>query len=89
LRAVFGLETGIAQLQNNEEMKNHTLCGSTIFNPNDTVCWYCGTEIREPKGKDFLLNNPYRQNIANLSPSKVLSVDNKKDYMQLSLNLKV
>lgn len=89
LKAVFGLETGIRELQIDEVIKLHSLCESPIFDSSHEVCWYCGMELEIPSGKDFLTQNPYRQSTYNLSPDKVLSVAKKKDYTQLSLNLKI
>lgn len=88
LKAVFGLETGIKELQIDSEVQMHSLCGSPVFDSSQEVCWYCGIQIRKPSSKNFLLQNPYRQSMSNLSPDKVLSVEKKKDYTQLSLNLK-
>lgn len=89
LKAVFGLETGIRELQIDREIQRHSVCSFPIFEPSHQVCWYCGTETRKPSTKDFLMQNPYRQSASNLSPDKVLSVEKKKDYTQLSLNLKI
>ena len=93
LTAVFGLETGIPQLQFNSDVKRHDLCGSPITDIHHKVCWHCGLELKEPTLKEFCLKSPYRQHPSNLSPEKVLSVERRKkdreneDYKQLSFNL--
>ncbi len=89
LKAVFGLETGIKELQVDEELETHSLCGSPIFDSSHKVCWYCGLELKQSDIKNLLIQNPYRQNISNIYRDKITSVDKKKDYTQLSLNLKI
>lgn len=92
LRAVFGLETGIVQLQGyREEIEYHTLCGAPITSKGHSVCWQCGLEIDAPQHKDFHLKNPYRQQPSNLQPGKIISFNktDEHDSNQLSLNLKV
>lgn len=92
LKAVFGLETGIKEIQVDENVNIHFLCGNPIFDDSHQVCWHCGLEINEPvSDQEFLLQNPYRQKASNLSPDIVTfqSVSKKIDYTQLSLNLKV
>jgi Zn-dependent peptidase ImmA (M78 family) len=92
LKAVFGLETGIKEIQVDESVNIHSLCGNPIFDDSHQVCWYCGLEINEPmSNQEFLLQNPYRQKPSNLSPDIVTfqSISKKIDYTQLSLNLKV
>jgi Zn-dependent peptidase ImmA (M78 family)/transcriptional regulator with XRE-family HTH domain len=87
IRALFGLETGIAELQLDSSHKSHEACGMPIFDLAHDVCWYCGLQIKESKSSDFLIKNPYRQSKSNLIPDKVVSFDRKKDVAQLSLNL--
>lgn len=88
LIAVFGLETGIEQLQLDAKVRRHYLCGSIITDPNHTVCWRCGMELKEPSSNSFLLKNPYRQSPANISPIEIISFEEKKQmYKQLSFNL--
>ncbi|MGK7925619.1 MAG: ImmA/IrrE family metallo-endopeptidase [Spirulina sp.] len=90
LKAIFGLETGIQELQVENHFKTHDKCGMPIFNDSDTVCWNCGLELQKSTDqKQAWINNPYRQNFANLSKNKISSMNKKKDYTQLSLNLKI
>ena len=90
LKAVFGLETGIKEIQIDPKIKTHSLCSSPIFDDSHEICWHCGLELNEPlNNKELLLQNPYRQSPSNLSPNIVISVAKKMDYTQLSLNLKV
>jgi hypothetical protein len=88
LRAVFGLETGIPQLQIESSVKKHSICGSIITDASHQLCWHCGLEINETDIKNIFMQNPYRQSLSNLSLEKVLSVDRNKDFNQLSLNLR-
>ncbi len=88
LRAVFGLETGIPQLQVDDSVLRHSVCGAIITDPSHKLCWHCGLEILESDIKNIFMQNPYRQNLSNLSLEKVLSVDRKKDFNQLSFNLR-
>jgi Zn-dependent peptidase ImmA (M78 family)/DNA-binding XRE family transcriptional regulator len=93
LIAVFGLETGISELQLSDQFAIHELCGAPITDPFHTVCWHCGLEIQRDNLRDSCLENPYRQNPSNLFPGKALSFEAKQkrkeneDYNQLSINL--
>lgn len=90
LTAVFGLETAIPALQLHTQNKTHSLCGAYITDPSHNVCWRCGLELHEPSSKEYCLKSPYRQHPSNLSSSKILSVEQKKeDYRQLTFNLDV
>ncbi|MEM6425081.1 MAG: ImmA/IrrE family metallo-endopeptidase [Cyanobacteria bacterium P01_D01_bin.128] len=92
LRAVFGLETGIRQLQEDRQHDDfHSLCGASIVDKQHTVCWKCGLEIHPPSLEEFHLKNPFRQKPSNLHPEKVISLTQAQEDKsnQLSLNLDV
>ncbi len=87
LEAVFGLETGIPELQINHNLLTHELCGAYIFEGSHTRCWNCGLLLDKPSNTDMCLNNPYLQSASNLRSNKVLAVTQKND-VQLSLNFR-
>jgi len=87
LEAVFGLETGIPELQINHNLLTHELCGAYIFEGSHTRCWNCGLLLDKPSNTDMYLNNPYLQSASNLRSNKVLAVTQKND-VQLSLNFR-
>jgi Zn-dependent peptidase ImmA (M78 family)/transcriptional regulator with XRE-family HTH domain len=93
LTAVFGLETGIPDLQSRDQFTIHELCGAPITDPSHTICWHCGLELQGKNLNDSCLKNPYRQNPSNLFPTKALSFEirqrrkENEDYNQLSINL--
>jgi Zn-dependent peptidase ImmA (M78 family) len=96
LIAVFGLETGIEEIQIDRKISNHSVCGAVINDHTHTVCWHCGLEIQEPKHNEIYLKNPYRQDAVNISSNKkVSSFEQKKgdksdnEHEQLSLNLRI
>ena len=88
LEAVFGLETGIPELQINHNLLTHQLCGAYIFENSHARCWNCGLLLDKPSNTDMYLNNPYLQSASNLRSNKVLAVTQKND-VQLSLNLRI
>lgn len=88
LSAVFGLETGIEELQSANKLTRKHSCGAYVNDTSHTVCWRCGLELR--KSSQGYLNNPFRQSSFNTSPSKVSSLEERKDqYKQLSFNLNI
>ncbi|GAB4373935.1 MAG: hypothetical protein Kow00121_17730 [Elainellaceae cyanobacterium] len=87
LEAIFGLETGITELQINHSLHKHELCGAYIFDTCHTKCWNCGLSLGNLGSKDIYLNNPYLQSPSNLRSGKVLAVT-QKDDVQLSLNFR-
>ena len=87
LEAVFGLETGITELQVNHSLPKHELCGAYIFDGCYTICWNCGILLGSLSSKDIYLNNPYLQSSSNLRSNKISAVT-QKDDVQLSLNFR-
>ncbi|MEM9219147.1 MAG: ImmA/IrrE family metallo-endopeptidase [Cyanobacteria bacterium P01_F01_bin.150] len=88
LIAVFGLETGIEQLQLENQLQSHDLCGATLTDPSSTVCWKCGLKIHGTSREKSTA--VYRQSPSNLSPGKVeLFSKERQNYQQLSFNLDV
>ncbi|MGD1949301.1 MAG: ImmA/IrrE family metallo-endopeptidase [Leptolyngbyaceae cyanobacterium] len=87
LSAVFGLETGIEELQSNSKLVHKHVCGAYINDINQTVCWRCGLEFQNITQGSYW-NNPFRQSSFNVSPNTVSSLEEYKEhYKQLSLNL--
>jgi len=92
LIAVFGLETGIAELlhEPSHRLMVHNACGFPIIDPKSNVCWHCGLEISHEESPS-IPGNYFLQSPSNLSPEKVVSFDRRQhgDYKQLSLNLSI
>jgi Zn-dependent peptidase ImmA (M78 family)/transcriptional regulator with XRE-family HTH domain len=86
LPSIFGLETGIEELQMRDESVKRHFCGAHIHDQSHTVCWKCGLDLDTSTTNH--LKNRFRQSQANISPGSVLSFQKKKnDCNQLSLNL--